>query len=268
MSRFALLLSLSITLFASAPAMAQGNVRDYYKNRYGGGGSSGRSPEAQYTSPRNSAPPAVPDTFSNAPTYSGAYTPENLPNANQKGFGKNSHWLERPGANGDISALSNQVDGYIAKISAAKSRGDLPGAAQANAAMQNLCRQLESMEPQNAKWKVLKAVSYINQGGGPSRSGTAGDRFTLQQAIRELDLAAACPNSAEYMSQIKNMRATTDVELKKRIAKGEEIKRRGARQFAEIYNMKGGGGDAGGGPSWCTVCGHMHGPGNCTYRRD
>lgn len=187
-----------------------------------------------------------------------------------KGYGGKSHWLERPGATSDIGALSSQVDGYASKIAQAKSRGDLAGAAQANAAMQNLLRQLTSMEPQNAKWKVLKATAYVNQAGGPSRSGsTAGDRFSLQQALRELDMAASCPNGSQYMSQISSMRGTISVELKKRIARGEEIKRAGAMQLRRLQTIPDGPYMNGGGTaSLCTVCGHTHRPGECSYRRD
>lgn len=193
---------------------------------------------------------------------------DRAPSVQPKGYGNKSHWLERPGATDDVGALSSQVDGYMSKIAQAKSRNDLAGAAQANAAMQNLLRQLCSMEPQNAKWKVLKATAYVNQAGGPSRSGTAGDRFLLQQALRELDMAAACPNGSQYMSQISSMQSNVGAELKKRLARGAEIKRAGAMQLRRLQTIPDGPYMNGGTASVCTVCGHLHRPGQCTYRRD
>lgn len=190
------------------------------------------------------------------------------PGTPSNGYGSKSHWLERPGATSDVGALSSQVDGYLAKAAQAKRQGNLAGAAQANAAMQNLLRQLSSMEPQNAKWKVLKATAYVNQAGGPSRSGTAGDRFSLQQALRELDMAAACPNASQYASQISSLRAAIAPELKKRIARGKEIQRAGAMQLRQLQTIPDGPYMNGGGSSYCTVCGHMHRGGECSYRRD
>lgn len=193
-----------------------------------------------------------------------------LPNPNARGFGQTSHWLERPGATRNTADLSQQVEGLLAKYMQAKSAGNLPGAAQTNAALQNLLRQLTSMEPHEAKWHVLQATTFINQAGGPSRSGTAGDRASLKFALRELDLAAACPNANQFSSQIANIRTNTEKELARRVAKGIEIQRRGARQFAEIYSRPGGSTESSSSSSLCTVCGHFHGsdPGACNYRRD
>lgn len=255
-------LSFSVAFLMITPVLAQHSVSGSYNRRY----------KRQYSTPSTSASDPTQQTAdplaSQQSTFSGRPSPSNLPDPSMKGFGQQSHWLDRPGASRNTTELSGQVDALVAKITQAKSSGDLPGPAQANAALQNLLRQLTSMEPKEAKWKVLKATTYINQAGGPSRSGTAGDRFSLQQAIRELDMAAACPNADQYRSQIASMRASTDAELNKRIEKGKEIQRRGARQFAEIYNMKGGDNSGTGGPSWCTVCGKMHSSGQCGYRRD
>ena len=190
------------------------------------------------------------------------------PGSTSNGYGGKSHWLEKPGATSDLGALSSQVDGYLAKAAQAKRQGNLAGAAQSNAAAQNLLRQLTSMEPQNAKWKVLKATAYVNQAGGPSRSGTAGDRFSLQQALRELDMAAACPNASQYASQISSLRASIAPELKKRIARGKEIQRAGAMQLRQLQTIPDGPYMNGGGSSYCTVCGHIHRGGECSYRRD
>lgn len=267
------LLFFTVFLVAAAPVMAQHGVSGYYNRKYerrypstyqqsSGANQSSDSTSEPQTAPERNSPAAGSQIFTGQPS------PSNLPNSNMKGFGNQSHFLDRPGASRSIGELSGQADSLVAKIMQAKSKGDLPGAAQANAALQNLLRQLTSMQPQEAKWKVLMATTYINQAGGPSRSGTAGDRFSLQQAIRELDMAAACQNADQYRSQINSIKTSTEAELNRRIAKGKEIQRRGARQFAEIYNMKGGNTSDSGGSSWCTVCGKLHGSGQCGYRRD
>ncbi len=169
-------------------------------------------------------------------------------------------------ATGNVDALSKQVNDYMAKVVQAHSKGDMPGKFQANAGMQNVLRQLVRLEPQNAKWKYMKASCYVMQAGGPSRSGTAGDRFSLTQALRELDLAAACPNASEWAADIKSLRAKIEPELAKRVERGKEIVREGGR---EMLKYRGPAVDTGGGnTSWCTVCGRLHGAGACTYRRD
>lgn len=257
-------------LVTVTPVMAQQGVSGYYGRRYE------RRYQPSENSSQGSAPTTDPQTApergspnsGSAQIFTGQPSPTNLPNSNMKGFGNQSHFLNRPGASHDVGELSGQADSLVAKIMQAKSRGDLPGAAQANAALQNLLRQLTSIEPREAKWKVLKATTYINQAGGPSRSGTAGDRFSLQQAIRELDMAAACPNADQYRSQINSVKASTEAELSRRVERGKEIQRRGAQQFAEIYNMKGGNSSDSGGSSWCTTCGKLHGSGQCSFRRD
>lgn len=246
-----LLLAIVSIVLLSPPGSAQRNGADYQRRYPQGRGA--------YQSEPGSAPSAT--SPYDEPS-------SQLPDSSTKGVRQRSHWLDRPNGSSNIVGLSKQVDDLLAKHMSAKAKNDRPGAAQANAAMQNLLRQLVSMEPREAKWHVLKATTYINQAGGPSRSGTAGDRFSLQQAIRELDLAAACPNASQYRNQITSIRGNTEQELKRRVAKGLEIQRRGARQFAEIYGMPGGESRTDYGPTLCTVCGHSHRSGECTYRRD
>lgn len=248
-------LVLTVLMLSVSPAMAQQRRYQYqgrrdYSNPYAGTQNSGnQSADSQ-----------------NSPIFTGKPSPENLPNENQKGFGQNSHWLDRPGSTNNLDALSKQVDDCMAKVVAAQKAGNKPGMFQANAAMQNLLRQLTSMEPQNAKWKYLKATTYVTQAGGPSRSGTAGDRFTLQQALRELEMAAACSNASEWSGKIQALRAKIEPELARRIERGKEIVREGGREMLKYRGPAVNTG--GGGSSWCTVCGHMHGGGQCGYRRD
>ncbi len=268
------LLALFVMIWTQLPGFAQSGVSGYYRRMYTRrqipqpSQDSSLSDSSNNEVPSSTEPDIAPNRSAPSRMFSGEVSPTNMPNASMKGFGAQSHWLDRPGATRETSQLSAQADSLMAKHLQAKSKGDLPGAAQSNASIQNLARQLTSMEPQEAKWRLLLAKTYIYQAGGPSRSGTAGDRFSLTQAIRELDLASACPNSAQYSSQIKTIRATTDAELQRRVSKGIEIRRRGARQFAEIYGRPGGDSSSGSGPSWCTVCGKCHSSGGCTYRRD
>lgn len=253
------LLILTIILLSVLPASAQRRYQYNGRRDYSNPNAGDQNTGSQNAGNQNAG-------NQNASIFTGAPSPENLPNENQKGFGQNSHWLDRPGATKNIDALSKQVDDCMAKGVQAQKSGNKPGMFQANAAMQNLLRQLESMEPQNAKWKYLKATTYVVQAGGPSRSGTAGDRFTLQQALRELDMAAACPNASEWSGKIQALRAKIEPELARRVERGKEIKRAGVR---EMLKYRGPAVDTGsGGASWCTVCGHMHGGGQCTYRRD
>lgn len=164
--------------------------------------------------------------------------------------GMNASGYNRRGGGHSVAELAAEADRLASQHVAAKARGDMPGAATTNSRLQSTLSQLMSMEPQNPKWKYMRALTWKFQAGGPSRSGTAGDRQTLKQALTDLDAAAACPGSGEYAAKINALRGPINAELSKRIAKGKEIQRRGARQFAEIYNRP----DVAN--STCPNCGH------------
>lgn len=139
---------------------------------------------------------------------------------------------------GSVPEMAAEVDRLAQKVLDAKARGDRPGTAQANAKMQQLLHQLTSSDPQNPKWKLLRAQTFIQQSGGigyKSRSGTAGDQAGLKMAIRDLDAAMACPGAGQYASLAAQLKAQCQGEVKTRAAKSKEIQQRGARQFAEIY---------------------------------
>ena len=134
-------------------------------------------------------------------------------------------------------------------------------------AQEPMLNSLVMYDPQNPRWYFQRAMVFITRAGGPSASGTAGDRHYFVQAIGDLDKTLSCPGNAEFVGPANQLKASCQKELSHRREVGAEIRRRGARQFARIYGMPGGNsGDSG--PSLCTVCGHSHRSGECTYRRD
>lgn len=133
-----------------------------------------------------------------------------------------------------------------------------------------LLNSLCMYEPQNPQWFYQRAIVHMVQSGGPSVSGTAGDRQALKFAIKDFDTALTCPNNSAIVASANQMKTACERELTKRQAMGAEIQRRGARQFARVYGMKGDDSKTNYGSSLCTVCGHFHGSGagECNYRRD
>lgn len=152
----------------------------------------------------------------------------------------------RPGSQ-SISSLEAQVDALERQISASKGS---PAAMIANGKQQRLIRELTMMEPQNPKWKILYAKTYVVQAGTPGRSGTAGDRDSFKMALRELDGALACPGGSAYAAEINALKAHCNREIASRDEAGAEIRRRGARQLGRLLSLP----DAGGG----SPCAHCH----------
>jgi hypothetical protein len=171
---------------------------------------------------------------SGTPMRSSGFKMETMPGAIYPGQNQSGAIRGFP-ASGLVSDMAAEVERLSKKIVDAKIRGDLPGTAQANAAQQQLLHQLNSQDPQNPRWKMLRAQTFIEQAGGKSRSGTAGDQASLKMAIRDLDAAMACPGCDQYSSLAKLLKAKCQGAVQTRAAKSAEIRRRGARQFAEIY---------------------------------
>ncbi|MBX9695519.1 MAG: hypothetical protein K2Z81_24250 [Cyanobacteria bacterium] len=173
-----------------------------------------------------------------------------------------------PGMN-PVAIATNAVDKLQKQANQAKSQGNEALFTRIMMAQQPLLRVLLQLEPQNPRWHFTKGLSFVAQAGHSGRSGTAGDRATLQMAIKEFNAVLTCPGNEAYKKESTEMIQVCQKEFSRRQAVGNEIKRRGARQFARIYNMRGGdGGGSSSSQSWCTVCGRMHSSGSCTYRRD
>ena len=135
------------------------------------------------------------------------------------------------------------------------------------AAEQKLLNKLVFWDSQNARWHYLRGLTFIVQAGGTptNKDYVAGDRFTLQQAIKEFDAAMACPNGSSVAADCSAQKAKCQKLFDARVAKGKEIQSRGVR---EMYKYRGPAQSGGETTSYCSTCHHIHGIGGCSYRSD
>lgn len=148
------------------------------------------------------------------------------------------------------------------KANAAKAAGDLRQRGRIIIAEQPILHALVSQDRQNARWHFMLGTTFIEQAGGPSIN-TAGDRASLQMAIREFDQAISCPGGEQYSAQANQMKADCMKEMQRRVAKGREIMNRGVREMMKYRGPVDSGGEKT--SSWCSTCRHYHGPGECNY---